>query len=30
MPDAAHLERLAAALGVHWTDFYRREDNGPD
>ncbi len=22
MPDAAHLERLAAVLGVHWTDFY--------
>ena len=22
LPGAAHLERLAAALDVHWTDFY--------
>ena len=29
MPDAAHLERLAAALEVHWTDFYCRDDRGP-
>ncbi len=29
-PDAAHLERLAAVLEVHWTDFYRRDDGGSD
>ena len=30
MPDAAHRERLAAALEVHWIDFYCRADSGPD
>ena len=29
-PDAAHLERLATALEVDWTDFYCRDDSGPE
>ena len=28
-PDPAHLERLAAALEVHWTEFFCRDDSGP-